>query len=272
MFWDTHCHLDFDVFDPDRSEVIRRAQDADVRAILNPAIDLQTSEKVIALAHAHPGTVYAMVGFHPNHISGPLSEGIARLEALAADPTVVAIGEIGLDYYRDYVTPTDQRAFFLAQLELAQRLNKPVAIHNRDASHDILPILSDWVRGLPSQSPLRQHPGDMHAYDGGTDQALQLAELNFVFGIGGPVTYKNAAEKREVVRGLPLEKIILETDAPFLTPHPHRGKRNEPAYIPLIAAEIGELHQKSRQEIGEITTATAAALFSLQLPGSSGNA
>ncbi|MFZ3070066.1 MAG: TatD family hydrolase [Anaerolineaceae bacterium] len=267
MFCDTHCHLDFDVYDADRQEVVERARAAGIAFIINPGIDLESSQKALQLTLRYPGFIYAAVGIHPNYVGTCAENTLPDLRILAQTPGVVAIGEIGLDYYRHYADPAQQRQVFLQQLELASGMQLPVVIHDRDASQDLVPILTDWYHGLPAESLLKQHPGDLHAYSDNLEIALPLAELGFCFGIGGPITYQNAEERRQVAAGLPPDKILLETDAPFLTPHPYRGKRNEPAYIPLMAAELAKLHGKTDGEIGQITTATAATLFSLKLPG-----
>ena len=271
MYCDTHCHLDFDVYDSDRQEVIDRSKEAELAFVINPGIDLASSRAAIRLAQVYPGFMHATVGIHPNYVYACNENSLSELHALATQSAVVAIGEIGLDYYRDYSEPAQQRRYFLEQLEFASQLELPVVIHNRDASQDLVPILSDWYFGLPQNSRLKQYSGDMHSYSDGLDTALSLANMGFYFGIGGPVTFHNASWRREIASGLPLERILLETDAPFLTPHPHRGKRNEPAFIPLIAAEIAKLQGKTSQEIGQITTANAATLFSLGLPESPEN-
>ncbi len=263
MFCDTHCHIDFEDYDADRSAVLERAKQANLCFLINPGIDLASSNAAISLSQEYPGFIFAAVGIHPNYVSSMAKGDFKRLSDLAHAQALVAIGEIGLDYYREYSEPAQQREAFLAQLDLAAQCELPVIIHNREASRDLVPILRDWQRGLPVSSRLKQFPGVLHAYSGSLDEALELAELNFTFGLGGPVTYHNGAERRAVAAGLPLEVILLETDAPFLTPHPHRGKRNEPAYIPLIAAEIARLHQRTPEEIGIITTQNAIRLFNL---------
>jgi TatD DNase family protein len=263
MYCDTHCHIDFEDYNADRSEVLERAKQADLCFLINPGIDLASSKSALGLSQKYPGFIFAAVGIHPNYVSSMAGGDLERLSDLAHTQASVAVGEIGLDYYREYSEPAQQREVLLAQLELAEQIELPVIIHNRDASQDLIPILSDWQRGLPAGNRLKRFPGVLHAYSGNLDEALGLAELNFVFGLGGPVTYHNGAERRAVAAGLPLEKILLETDAPFLTPHPHRGKRNEPAYIPLIAAEIARLHECTPEEVGEITTQNAIQLFNL---------
>jgi TatD DNase family protein len=263
MYCDTHCHIDFEDYDPDRAEVLERAKQANLCFLINPGIDLASSKAALSLSLEYPGFIFAAVGIHPNYVSSMANGDLERLWDLAHTQALVAIGEIGLDYYREYSEPAQQREAFLAQLDLAAQCELPVIIHNREASRDLVSILSDWQRGLPAGSRLKRFPGVLHAYSGSLDEALELAELNFAFGLGGPVTYHNGAERRAVAAGLPLQKILLETDAPFLTPHPHRGKRNEPAYIPLIAAEIARLHKRTPEEVGEITTQNAIRLFSL---------
>ena len=263
MYCDTHCHIDFEDYDPDRAEVLERAKQANLCFLINPGIDLASSKAALSLSLEYPGFIFAAVGIHPNYVSSMANGDLERLWDLAHTQALVAIGEIGLDYYREYSEPAQQREAFLAQLDLAAQCELPVIIHNREASRDLVSILSDWQRGLPAGSRLKRFPGVLHAYSGSLDEALELAELNFAFGLGGPVTYHNGAERRAVAAGLPLQKILLETDAPFLTPHPHRGKRNEPAYIPLVAAEIARLHERTPEEVGEITTQNAIRLFSL---------
>ena len=263
MYCDTHCHIDFEDYDADRAEVLERAKQANLCFLINPGIDLASSKAALSLSLEYPGFIFAAVGIHPNYVSSMATGDLERLSDLAHTQALVAIGEIGLDYYREYSEPAQQREAFLAQLDLAARCELPVIIHNREASRDLVLILSDWQRGLPAGSRLKRFPGVLHAYSDSLDEALELAELNFAFGLGGPVTYHNGAERRAVAAGLPLQKILLETDAPFLTPHPHRGKRNEPAYIPLIAAEIARLHERTPEEVGEITTQNAIRLFNL---------
>jgi len=263
MFCDTHCHLDFEDYDADRAEVLARAKAAGLHFLVNPGVDLASSQAALQLAQEQPGFIFAAGGIHPNYVSSMAAGDLTHLAELAEEQQLVAIGEIGLDYYREFSDPKQQRQVFEAQLELAGRFALPVIIHNREASQDLLPILRTWQQGLAADSRLQRYPGVLHAYSGSLEEALEMAELGFFFGIGGPVTFQNAAERRSVVAGLPLDKILLETDAPFLTPHPHRGQRNEPAYIPLIAAQIATLHARTAEEIGQVTTQNAIALFNL---------
>jgi len=264
VFTDTHCHLDFEIFDQDRKEVIERAKQAGLCFILNPGIDLQTSTVTIKLANTYPGFIYAAIGFHPNYGSQWDHNSMHGLKNLAEDHSVLAIGEIGLDYYRDYTPRNLQYDIFLKQLTLAKELDLPVLIHNRDASQDVLPILSDWVKSLPKDSHLKQYPGVLHSYSDTLEVAQTAISLKFMIGITGPVTFNKADERKRIVANLPLESILLETDAPFLTPHPHRGKRNEPAYIPLIAEIIANLHGTNLETVAEITYQNARKLLNFQ--------
>jgi TatD DNase family protein len=206
--------------------------------------------------------VFAAVGVHPNEASGFNAGALAELERLARHPRVKAIGEIGLDYYRDR-TPRDQQQRVLCeQLELAATLGLPVVIHNRSAGEDVLEILRGWVKELHAAgSPLASRPGVLHSYTEGLEVAQQAVEAGFLVGFTGPVTFRNAAALQEVARGLPLESILVETDAPFLAPHPHRGKRNEPALVELTARKIAELHQVDYSSAAAQTTSNAARLF-----------
>lgn len=261
-YTDTHCHLDFDRFDTDRSEVISRAWEAGLVKILNPGIDMETSRKAIQLSAAHSGRIYAAVGVHPNYGNDWTEDTMPALEELAHDAHVVAIGEIGLDYYREYTPHDIQRSIFREQLNLAAEANLPVIIHNREASADLMGILAEWIGNLQKTGhPLAERPGVLHSYSDDLETARQGLAMNFFLGIGGPVTFKNADDRKAVVQEIPLEKILLETDAPYLTPHPHRGKRNEPAYIPFIAAEIARLQETTPEEVAQITTANANYLF-----------
>ena len=261
MFVDTHCHLDFNSFDADRQQVVARAREADLGRILNPGIDLTSSQSAINLADSFP-EVYAAVGVHPDEAFTWRAETVSRLKEMALHPKVVAIGETGLDYYRDRVAKDVQRQVFREQLDLAAEVGKPVIIHNREASEDVLEILMEWHAALiVSGSPLAGHPGVLHSYSGEVQSALQAMALNFYIGISGPVTFQNARDLQRVVAVLPLNNILIETDAPFLTPHPHRGKRNEPANVHLVAEKIADLHEETLPAVASITTANAAWLF-----------
>jgi TatD DNase family protein len=265
---DTHCHLDYDKFDPDRAEVIQRARDSGLIRILVPGLHNRSSKEAVQLAESNP-SVFAAVGFHPTDL-GEFSEStFQEVKELAKHPKVVAIGEIGIDYY--WVKESDKRTFqreaLKQQLAFAKEVNKPIIIHMReendawfgDASADLLEILGKWQGSL--SGPLAQRPGVLHSFNGNLETAQKAMGLNFYIGITGPVTYKNAEEKRKIIRQIPLDNILIETDSPFLSPVPFRGKRNEPAFVHHIADKIAEIHSKSPAEIAAVTTLNAARLF-----------
>lgn len=264
-FVDTHCHLNFEQFDADRDEVVRRARAARVLTIINPAIDLATSRAALAMAREY-AAVFAQVGVHPNSATEALGEGLEQLRALAQEANVVAVGEIGLDYHWD-VHPHDVQArAFRGQLDLAAELGLPVVIHSRDAREDTYRILAEWARDVErSHLPLNERPfkGVWHSFQGDRDLAYRVFDLGMCISLGGPVTFKNARDLHALVPHLPLERILLETDAPFLSPHPYRGKRNEPARIPLIAEAIARLMGVPLDAVAQTTTATARDLFAL---------
>jgi TatD DNase family protein len=258
---DTHCHLDFNSFDSDRPQVIQRAREAGVNRILNPGINLESSRKAIELAESQP-EVYTAVGVHPNDALGWQEDTLASLRLLAGNAKVVAIGEIGLDYYRDRAPRDLQRQIFREQLSLAAELGLPVIIHNRDATGDLLEILADWYSSLlASDSLLAGRPGVLHSYSEGVEPARDAMAMNFFIGFTGPVTFRKAPELQRVAEAIPVERVLVETDAPFLAPHPYRGKRNEPAFVRLVAAKIAELHNISYDSIVSHTTANASRLF-----------
>lgn len=271
MLTDTHCHLDFNAFDEDRQVVLERAFEAGVRKLLVPALDLESSRSAIRLAESDDH-LYAAVGFHPTDLETFSNETLEEIKKLAGHPKVVAIGEIGLDYY--WVKESEKRSFQLealrAQLSLAMALNKAVVVHMREendawfgqASVDLLVILSEWCERLRAEHhPLAEKPGVLHSYNGNLETAQRAIAYNFCIGVTGPVTYKNAQEKRNIIAQLPLTQVLIETDAPFLTPVPHRGKRNEPAFVAHIADKIAEIHMTTREQIAEITATNAARLF-----------
>jgi TatD DNase family protein len=257
---DTHCHLNFDSYSDDFDEVLSRAADNGVRRVIIPAIDLPTSREILALTPGHAG-LYAAVGIHPNSSAGFDEAMVEDFAVMAAHPTVVAIGEIGLDYYWDRSPKAQQFAAFEAQLALAARLGLPVIIHNREASEDVMAILERWVGALPPA--LRERPGVLHSFSAPVSIAERALGAGFYLGFTGPITYRNADDIRRAAGITPLDRILVETDGPFLTPTPHRGKRNEPAYIPLIVDRLASLKQVSVETMGAATTANAERLFAL---------
>lgn len=262
-FVDTHCHLDFERFDNDREEVLRRAQDAGIWRMVTLGVDVSSSQAAVALAHQH-AAVYAGVGVHPNDAARAWQGETTKqaLRRLAGEPKVVAIGEIGLDYYRDTTPRPKQRQVLQEQLTLAAQVGLPVSLHNRQATEDLLALLREWMSELRHQHhPLAERPGVWHAFSGDERDAQRALDLGLFLGIGGPVTFKNAPERRRVLAALPLDRLLLETDAPFLAPHPYRGRRNEPAYVPLVAQTIAQVHGRSLEEVAWQTTQNARILF-----------
>lgn len=268
---DSHCHLDVTQFDEDRAAVLARATAAGVKTIVNPGIDLTHCRQAIALAEAEDA-VYAAVGIHPNSSNHIGQKTIDTLRELAMHRKVVAIGEIGLDYYWDKVSPEQQARVFREQLLLAADVGLPVIIHNRDATDDTLAILKEWAMSAATRnSPLSHRPiwGVLHAFGGDSELAHKAYDLNFILGIGGPVTFRNARALHQVATELDLSRLMLETDAPYLTPHPYRGKRNEPAYVAFVCEQLAQLRGVSPSEIARTTTAVAQTFFDLPVSSSS---
>lgn len=261
---DTHCHLDFDRFDKDREQVITQAVNDGIAYIINPGIDLASSRAAIELAEQFP-QVYAAVGVHPNSTADWNADTLKEIRRLAQHPKVVAIGEIGLDYYRDRSPKFTQKKAFKQQLGLAAELGLPVIIHNRESSEDVIKMLLDWQKQLAEMgSSIAERPGVLHSYSGNLAQAGQVIERNFCVGFTGPVTFKKADELRSIAGQVPLDHVLVETDAPFLTPAPFRGQRNEPRYVKYVAEKLAELHDRSLSELSAITTDNAIRIFDLE--------
>lgn len=283
-FVDTHCHLDLKQFDPDREAVLERAAMAGVTRIINPAIDLDSCRRVLALADRYP-EVYAAVGVHPNDCGEFDEDTVTALRDLAQHPKVVAIGEIGLDYYWERVPHAQQMRAFRAQLSLAAELGLPVILHARNPASGAMTCTADLLRevtqgwsetrtlrrsgaGLTqaeSTAGDRRVAGVWHAFSGALQDAELACAAGLVLGLGGPVTFQNARRLQALVPQLPLDRLLLETDAPYLAPHPHRGQRNEPAYLPLIAADLAQLTGITASEVASHTTTTAAQCFTLDV-------
>lgn len=259
---DTHCHLNFDRYNDDRDAVIKRAHDEGVTRIIIPAVDIDSTREALALADQYEG-IYAAVGVHPNSTAGFSDSDLADIERLAAHPKIVAIGEIGLDYYWDKSSPETQKRAFHAQLELAAKLELPVIIHNREASDDVMDVLEAWVEsGLPES--IQSRPGVLHSFSAPQEIAQRAIASGFFLGFTGPITFKKADDLRAVARSVPLDRLLVETDGPFLTPVPYRGKRNQPAYVQFIADRLASLKGVPTDEIARITTENALRLFNLQ--------
>ena len=228
---------------------------------VNPGIDLQSSLAALQIADAHE-EVFVACGVHPNDALTWNSDTLNELRKLVRHPKVVAIGEIGLDYYRDRAPKELQKRILSEQLALAADAGLPVVIHNRQATDDILELLTSWHADLVSSgSPLAERAGVLHSFSGDTVAARKALEIKFMIGISGPVTYRNADDLRRIIASLPLSALLIETDAPFLTPHPHRGERNEPAHVRWVAEKIAEIHDLPLQVVAEQTNANSQKLF-----------
>ena len=260
-FADTHCHLDFRAFESDRQIVIDDATANGISRILTPGINVDSSCAAVEIAGEYP-VVYAAVGVHPNDAKSWSLSTLSSLKKLAQHPKTRAIGEIGLDYYRDYSPHELQKEIFQAQLDLAAQLALPIVVHNRNADVDMFQMLSEWQSELvSSHNPLAERPGVLHSFSGDFESAKRAVSWNFFLGITGPVTFRKADTLREIVREISIESLIIETDAPFLTPHPHRGKRNEPSHVRFIAGKIAEIKGISIEEVGQSTSENAERLF-----------
>lgn len=251
---DTHCHLDLDAYRDDLDSVLARAARVGVNRIITVGIDLASSRRAVALAGSHPG-ISAAVGVHPHHAESCTSDCLAEIEAMSRLSEVVALGEIGLDLHYDFAPLSRQIECFSRQLELAGRLRLPVIIHDREAHEEVLEVVGK-VGPLPGG-------GVMHCFSGDWGLAEKVLALGFYISIPGVVTFSKAAILQEVVRKVPMEWLLLETDGPYLAPEPRRGRRNEPSLLPFTAARVAELKEVSLDELAGATTANAARLFNL---------
>ena len=254
MYIDTHVHLNADQYEEDLQEVINRALEANVTKMVVVGFDRKTIEKAMQLAADYP-FIYAVIGWHPVDAIDCTEEDLQWIEELSANEKVVGIGETGLDYYWDKSPKDVQQALFRKQIRLAQKVKLPIIIHNREATEDVVRILHEEEAHLTG--------GIMHCYGGSVETAKQCIDMNFMISLGGPVTFKNAKKPKEVATEIPLEHLLIETDAPYLAPHPHRGKRNEPALVTLVAEEIARLKGISVEEVAAATTQNAEKFFGI---------
>ncbi|MGM0501923.1 MAG: TatD family hydrolase [Bacillota bacterium] len=253
MLIDTHAHLDFDRFDNDRAEVIQAAYDSGVKKIINVGADMESSRNSVDLAQDYD-FIYASVGMHPHDAQDFDENKYQELKKLAQNDKVIAIGELGLDYHYDNSPREKQQEVFKKQLQLATEVNLPVVIHSRDAKEDTLKILKEHAQDLT---------GVMHCYGYDVPTAKEVFELDFYLSFGGIITFNGTSAVRKMIKKLPLERIILETDAPYLTPEPHRGQRNESKYVKEVAKKMADIKNMSLKEVAEITTENAEQLFDL---------
>lgn len=262
---DVHCHLNFHSFDKDYDEVIKRAHDAGVKKIINVGTKIDSSQQAVKLSRNYPN-LYSIVGIHPHHADKLEGGWEKELESLARNKKVVAIGEIGLDYYKylsnGIVEPKIQKKVFETQIELAHKLGLPLQIHNRHAGEDIVEMLKHH------KNILKNVPGMFHCFAGTIEVLKQILDMGFYIGFDGNITYNGlppgeSVSLPDLAKATPIDRILIETDSPFLTPVPHRGKRNEPSYAIIIGEFLAETKNLSFSELNEITSLNAKSLFGL---------
>ncbi|MDK2919357.1 MAG: TatD DNase family protein [Candidatus Petromonas sp.] len=255
MLFDSHAHLDARRFDKDRDEVIKRAKENGISYIMNPGADFESSVKSIELADKYD-MIYAAVGVHPHEAKTMDDMMLELLKGMTKKPKVMAIGEIGLDYHYDHSPREIQREWFRKQIRLAKEVNLPIIIHDREANQDVMNILKEekaFDTGVL-----------MHCYSGSAELAKQYVKLGAYISIAGPVTFKNARKTVEVVKTVPIDHLMIETDSPYLTPVPHRGKRNESGYVRFVAEKIAEIKDMSFEEVARQTTENAKKYFGIE--------
>lgn len=255
MLFDTHVHLNARQFFDDRKEVIERAFEAGVYRMVVVGFDEETIPLAIEIAEEY-NEIYAAVGWHPVDAIHYQEKHLKWLEELSTHPKVVALGEMGLDYHWDTSPKEIQAEVFRKQIRLAKKVDMPIIIHNREATSDIITILQE--------EDAQAVGGIMHCYSGSLSDVTTFLEMNFCISLGGPVTFKNAKEVKEIAKIIPADRLLIETDAPYLAPHPYRGKRNEPAYVTLVAQEIAALRNIEYQELCKMTTDNALKVFRIK--------
>ncbi|MDR4888496.1 TatD family hydrolase [Fredinandcohnia sp. QZ13] len=255
MLIDTHAHLNAIQYQEDLEEVIERALSEGVERIVVVGFDRETITRAIELAEQYE-FIYATVGWHPVDAIDMTDEDLTWIEELSAHPKVVALGEMGLDYHWDKSPKDIQKEVFRKQIALAKKVKLPIIIHNREATADIIEILQE--------ENASEVGGIMHCFTGSVEVAKQCIDMNFYISFGGPVTFKNAKKPKEVAAEIPLDRLLIETDCPYLTPHPFRGKRNEPSYVKYVAEQIAELKGVSFEEIAQKTSDNAMRFFGIK--------
>lgn len=251
---DTHAHIDMPDF-KDLNLIISRAKDFSVKKIIIPSVDRTSFEKVIEIANKYE-EVYCALGIHPTEAQNATEEDFSKIAGLCKNrKKIVGIGECGLDYYWDKTFINEQKAVFLKQIEIAKVLKKPLIVHDREAHKDCFDLITENIK--------EEIPVIMHCFSGSLEFAQMCVKKGFFIALGGVITFKNAKKVHEIAKVIPLEKLLLETDSPYLTPEPYRGKRNEPAYVKFIAEKIAEIRGISFDEIAEITTNNARKVFGI---------
>lgn len=255
MLFDTHAHYDDEKYAEDRYEVIEKAHQSGVSYIINAATDLKSCEDSIAFARKYD-YLYAAVGIHPHEVGDIDDSSFLKLAELAKEDKVVAIGEIGLDYYYDTAPRETQRYWFAKQVNLAREMMLPIIVHDRDAHQDSIDIIK--------AEKACDMGGVFHCYSGSLEMAKDLVNYNFHISVGGALTFKNARKLVEVVKWIPIDRLLIETDAPYLTPEPHRGKRNDSSYVRYVAEKVAEIKQMDYEKVAEATLNNAKELFRIK--------
>ena len=254
MLIDTHVHLNADQYDEDLQEVIDRALEEGIDRMFVVGFDTNTIERTMKLIDQYD-FIYGIIGWHPVDAIDCTEERLQWIEELSKHPKIIGIGEMGLDYHWDKSPKDIQKEVFRKQIALAKRVQLPIIIHNREATQDCVDILKE--------DNASEVGGIMHSFSGSNEIADEILKMNFYISLGGPVTFKNAKQPKEVAQHVPLDRLLVETDAPYLSPHPYRGKRNEPARVKLVAEQIAELRGISYEEVCKATTENAERLFKL---------
>ncbi|MDF2500342.1 MAG: hydrolase, TatD family [Anaerosporomusa subterranea] len=254
MYFDSHAHIDDERFDADRDETIKRALDGGLAGFLNAGADMESSARGLAIAEKYPG-VFAAVGIHPHDAKAATEADYAKLAQWALNPKVLAIGEIGLDYHYNLSPKEVQQEVFIRQLDVARQTGLPFIIHDREAHGDCMTLIKREAKGLP---------GVFHCFSGSWEMAQELLALGLYISFAGPLTFANSVKLKQIAAVAPLERVLIETDSPYLTPPPHRGRRNEPLYVKLVAAELAALRGMEPDEVGAITYENAKRLFRLE--------
>lgn len=254
MIFDTHAHYDDKQFDEDRDQILSSMQEQGVGTIVDASATVDSWERVLELTRRY-SFVYGMIGVHPDEVGDLNEENFARMEQLLHEEKIVAVGEIGLDYYWDKEPEVQnaQRYWFRRQMELARETNLPVIIHSRDAAADTMEVMKEVHA--------EEIPGVIHCYSYSREMAQEFIKMGYYIGVGGVVTFKNAKKLKETVEAIPLERILLETDCPYMAPEPHRGTRNDSSNIPFVIAKIAELKEITAEEVERVTEENAGRLF-----------
>jgi TatD DNase family protein len=265
MLIDTHCHLDFSAFDLDVQAVVDRALEHGIERIILPSTEYDSFARIDQMLNQY-AFLRGALGFHPNYVpASAASDAMDLIRMKSSDPRIIAVGEIGLDYHWETIPHDIQFTWLSAQLTLASELGFPVILHSRNAVDDLLNLLSDWVKALPLE--LSGRAGVLHSFDGTREQAEKAIDMGFFIGLTGPITYKNNHRGKELATHLPLNRLLIETDAPFLPPHPYRGQRNEPSYVRFVAEQIAVLREIPVAIVHQQTSENALTLFGPALLG-----